>query len=71
MRWTSWAEFWAMGGYAFYVWGSFAVTALLMVIEVWQARRQRDEAVRFLQRERDLQARDAARSMAIHSKEFS
>lgn len=28
------AEFFSMGGYAFYVWGSYAVTAVLMLIEV-------------------------------------
>ena len=39
MRWESWSQFWAMGGYAVYVWGSVGVTALLMVLEVWQARR--------------------------------
>ncbi len=38
MRWDSWAEFWAMGGYAVYVWGSVGVTALLMALEVLQAR---------------------------------
>jgi len=38
MRWNSWAEFWAMGGYAVYVWGSVGVTALLLAVEVWQAR---------------------------------
>ncbi len=27
------SEFFAMGGYALYVWGSFGVTALLMIIE--------------------------------------
>jgi heme exporter protein CcmD len=27
-----------MGGYAVYVWGSVGVTALLLVVEVWQAR---------------------------------
>ncbi len=27
------AEFFHMGGYAFYVWGSFGVTMLLMVLE--------------------------------------
>ena len=26
-------EFFAMGGYAFFVWGSFLVAALLMIIE--------------------------------------
>jgi heme exporter protein D len=38
MRWESWSEFWAMGGYAVYVWGSVGVTALLMAVEVLQAR---------------------------------
>ena len=38
MRWDSWAEFWAMGGYAVYVWGSVGVTALLLALEVLQAR---------------------------------
>lgn len=38
MRWESWSQFWAMGGYAVYVWCSVGVTALLMALEVWQAR---------------------------------
>lgn len=37
MRWENWSQFWAMGGYAVYVWGSVGVTALLMALEVWQA----------------------------------
>jgi heme exporter protein D len=37
MRWESWSQFWAMGGYAVYVWGSVGVTALLLAVEVWQA----------------------------------
>ena len=36
--WASWSDFWAMGGYAVYVWGSMGVTAALLVLEVWQAR---------------------------------
>jgi heme exporter protein D len=28
------SEFFAMGGYGFYVWGSYGVTALFMVVEV-------------------------------------
>jgi heme exporter protein D len=31
---SSVSEFFAMGGYAFYVWGSYGVTALFMIIEV-------------------------------------
>ncbi len=38
MIWSSATEFWAMGGYAVYVWGSVGVTALLLTVEVWQAR---------------------------------
>ena len=38
MRWDSWSQFWAMGGYAVYVWGSVGVTSLLLAVEVWQAR---------------------------------
>ena len=34
MQWASWDAFWAMGGYGLYVWGSFAVTALAIVLEV-------------------------------------
>jgi len=34
MIWASWADFFAMGGYAFYVWGSYVVTAVLMIAEV-------------------------------------
>ena len=34
MNWASWSDFLAMGGYAFYVWGSYAVTAGLMVLEI-------------------------------------
>jgi heme exporter protein D len=30
IHWNSFAEFVAMGGYGFYVWGSFGVTALIM-----------------------------------------
>jgi heme exporter protein D len=34
MIWNSAGEFWAMGGYGLYVWGSFGVTVLLMGGEV-------------------------------------
>ena len=35
MNWSSPAEFFAMGGYAFYVWGSYGVAAALIVAELW------------------------------------
>ena len=34
MNWHSSAEFFAMGGYGLYVWGAYAVTAVLMVVEL-------------------------------------
>ena len=56
MRWESWAEFWAMGGYAVYVWGSVGVTALLLLIEIWQAHRAHVATLAQLQAEQVLDA---------------
>ncbi|HKB54375.1 MAG TPA: heme exporter protein CcmD [Ramlibacter sp.] len=33
MNWNSPSDFFAMGGYALYVWGSFGVCALALVLE--------------------------------------
>ncbi len=46
MRWESWDDFWAMGGYGLYVWGSMGVTFLLMALEVFLARQARLRAER-------------------------
>jgi heme exporter protein D len=35
MQWHNVNEFLAMGGYAFYVWGSFGITFGCMAIELW------------------------------------
>ena len=34
MNWGSWDNFLAMGGYAFYVWGSYLVTLGLVIAEI-------------------------------------
>ena len=34
MHWGSASEFFAMGGYALYVWGSYLLTAIVIVVEV-------------------------------------
>ena len=34
MNWGSAANFFAMGGYAFYVWGAYGVTALFLLLEI-------------------------------------
>jgi len=43
--WNSWSDFFAMGGYGFYVWGSYAVTAALMAAEIVAVRRRRRAAL--------------------------
>jgi heme exporter protein D len=48
MQWHSWTEFWEMGGYGLYVWGSFGATALVVVAEIWQLRAQRRALLRNL-----------------------
>jgi len=44
MSWGGWSEFWAMGGYGFYVWGSYAVTLACLAIEILLLRRRTREA---------------------------
>jgi heme exporter protein D len=34
MNWASWNDFLAMGGYALYVWGSYAVVFALLATEI-------------------------------------
>jgi heme exporter protein D len=48
MNWNSWQEFLAMGGYGFYVWGSYGVTLVLIVVELaaLAGRRKRSSGAR-------------------------
>jgi len=42
MNWQSTSQFFDMGGYGLYVWGSYIVTAIAMALEPWlTARRSR------------------------------
>ena len=52
MQWNSVGEFFAMGGYAFYVWGSFGACLLLMIVEPMLAKRRLSEVRQSLIRER-------------------
>ena len=36
----NWSEFFAMGGYGLYVWGSYGMAALVLVFNVLAARRR-------------------------------
>ena len=51
MNWGSPSEFFAMGGHALYVWGSFGACAALMVMEPILARLRRSNALTELRRE--------------------
>lgn len=63
MQWTSIGEFFAMGGYGVYVWGSFGACALLMLMEPILAGRRLTAVRQSIRRERladqlDEHARD-------------
>jgi heme exporter protein D len=55
MQWNSAAEFFAMGGYALYVWGSMAATAFVIFVEIL-AVRQRNANARESVRQAQLEA---------------
>ena len=48
MIWNSPADFLAMGGYGFYVWGSYGVAALAIVVEIVSVRARRRAAARLV-----------------------
>lgn len=50
MNWGSPSEFFAMGGHGLYVWGSFGVLALLIMIEIIVVKRRHKRSVTRLQR---------------------
>ncbi len=50
MKWESWSAFWSMDGAALFVWGSYAVTALLIAVELVLVLRRRSDVVRRLAR---------------------
>ena len=54
MIWNSWTDFWAMGGYGVYVWGSMCVTFGLLLVEVVQAVRAQGQVLAQLRAERAL-----------------
>lgn len=62
MEWESWSAFWSMGGNGFFVWGSYAVTALCIAVELVLVLRRRRDTVRRL-----LRLRRAAPSVGRRS----
>ena len=57
--WNSPAEFFAMGGYALYVWCSFGVCALVLIIEPLSIRARNHAIIRRLKQERMAEQFDA------------
>ena len=51
IHWNSFGEFLAMGGYGLYVWGSFGLTAAIMLVEPIMAVRNRKNLVGRLKRQ--------------------
>lgn len=55
----NWAEFFAMNGYGFYVWGSYGVAFLVFLIEIMLVRNRRKKALRNLRLMRDEMGEDS------------
>lgn len=64
MPFDSWQAFWAMGGYGFYVWLSFAVTLVVMLGLIVEARFARRKLLTHFQTEAARKARIAAAKKA-------
>ncbi len=64
MNWGGWSDFWAMGGYAGFVWGSYGVTLLVLALEVYVLRRRRARALAAVRRTEQQMARDPDESTA-------
>ncbi len=62
MSWGSPEAFFAMGGYALYVWGSYAVAAACILAELWLVRRHRRTLERALSRRSGDRGSDCASS---------
>lgn len=60
IHWNSFSDFVAMGGYAGYVWGSFGVTLLIMVIEPILVVRNRKATIARLKRQMRAESRNHA-----------
>ena len=64
IHWNSFADFIAMGGYGVYVWGSFGVTALIMIIEPIMVARNRRITIARLKRQLRAESRAENRNTA-------
>jgi heme exporter protein D len=52
------AEFFAMNGYAFYIWGSYGVALFIFAVEIVMVRHRRKNALREVRMMRDEMGED-------------
>ncbi|OOS00223.1 heme exporter protein CcmD [Haemophilus paracuniculus] len=57
MFFQSWSEFWAMGGYGFYVWLSYGISLLTIVILIAQSVRGKKKVFESVRREQQREQR--------------
>ncbi len=55
MYWSSWSEFWAMGGHAFFVWMSYGALLVAIVVESLLLVVRRRSALADIEEERELE----------------
>ncbi|WP_088330208.1 heme exporter protein CcmD [Lacimicrobium sp. SS2-24] len=66
MQFESWSEFWAMGGYGFFVWLAFGVSLLALIGLILQSRLARKQVLRTILQEQQRQKRiQASRSKQV------
>lgn len=58
MHWSSWQEFWAMGGGGRYVWGAYGMVALALTAEIVHLRSRLRHAREVLRHTSDWSNRD-------------
>ncbi|MBU6440510.1 MAG: heme exporter protein CcmD [Betaproteobacteria bacterium] len=71
MNWHSAAEFFAMGGYALYVWGSVAACALALGAELILLRQRRRAALSLLRRQcevLDIESGERMQGARLHAR---
>jgi heme exporter protein D len=56
MYWSSWSDFWAMGGHAYFVWMSYGALLVAIVVESLLLQVRRSRALAAIEEERELEA---------------
>jgi heme exporter protein D len=55
MYWSSWSDFWAMGGHAYFVWMSYGALLVALVVESLLLHGRRRRALAAIEEERELE----------------